>query len=193
MPGSDGDEIALVRPLLECRKARLIATLRKARHRLRRRSEQPRSALHPAEAARLRCRRWSAKGLDAERLALLARRVRRADAALEAVVDEAVAALAPRPWPDAGPIAFPAVRFARLPAEVALRLLGRAIAWAGNEGPVELGKLEALARRAWPLLQHAARFRRTLAGAVVTRSGDRLTVERAPARAPHRAPPRNRP
>ena len=59
-------------------------------------------------------------------------------------MDGAVAALAPEPWPDAGPIAFPAVQFGRLPAEVTLRLLGRAIACAGNEGPVELAKLEAL-------------------------------------------------
>ena len=34
--------------------------------------------------------------------------------------------------------------FRALPAEVALRLLGRAVAMAGNEGPVELAKLEAL-------------------------------------------------
>ncbi len=41
-----------------------------------------------------------------------------------------------------GPIVFATARFADLPAEVALRLLGRAIAHAGDEGPVELGKLE---------------------------------------------------
>ena len=132
------------------------------------------------------------EGLNAERLALLARRVRRAEAALEAVVDAAVAALAPEPWPDAGPIAFPAVQFGRLPAEVTLRLLGRAIACVGNEGPVELAKLEAL---------HAESCRFFRQRAVSTHPGGRrghalrrpaLTVERAPARRA-RAAASNRP
>ena len=48
------------------------------------------------------------------------------------------------PWRERGPIVFDAAQFCRLPAEVALRLLGRAIARTGDEGPVELGKLEAL-------------------------------------------------
>ncbi len=62
--------------------------------------------------------------------------------------------------------------YADLPAEVSLRLLGRAIAQVGNEGPVELGKLEALhAALAAALAEgRSARFRRTLAGAVVTLS-----------------------
>src|SRR4029079_1712409 len=111
--------------------------------------------------------------LTAARRALVARRVRLAEAALEAVVDAAVAALAP----DAGPVELSVPRFAGLPAEIALRLLGRAIARVGNEGPVELGKLEAL--YAGLAASPDVRFRRTLAGAVITRSGDRLTVERA--------------
>ena len=52
----------------------------------------------------------------------------------------------------------------RLPAEVALRLLGRAIARAGDEGPVELGKLEAL---------HAALGRFARQRAVSTHPGGR--------------------
>ena len=68
-----------------------------------------------------------------------------------------------------------------MPAEIGLRLLGRAVAAAGNEGPVELGKLEAL--HAALAENHAnARFRRTLAGALVTITPDRLEVARAPAR-----------
>ncbi len=43
-----------------------------------------------------------------------------------------------------GPVVFDAAQFAGLPAEVGLRLLGRAIAHTGDEGPVELAKLEAL-------------------------------------------------
>jgi tRNA(Ile)-lysidine synthase len=66
-----------------------------------------------------------------------------------------------------------------LPAEVALRLLGEAIAHTGDEGPVELAKLEALYEA---LRQTRSRLRRTLAGALITLSSGRLTVERAPAR-----------
>src|ERR1700689_1182921 len=77
------------------------------------------------------------------------------------------------------PVVFATSRYAALPAEVGLRLLGKAVAHCGDEGPVELAKLEALYEA---LRQARSRLRRTLAGAVVTLAGDRLTVERAPAR-----------
>ncbi|MFZ3357848.1 MAG: hypothetical protein WA177_03720, partial [Xanthobacteraceae bacterium] len=76
-------------------------------------------------------------------------------------------------------VVFETARFASLPAEVALRLLGRAVAHAGDEGPVELAKLEALYDS---LRQATSRLRRTLAGAMITLETERLTVERAPAR-----------
>jgi tRNA(Ile)-lysidine synthase len=66
-----------------------------------------------------------------------------------------------------------------LPAEVALRLLGRAVAHAGNEGPVELAKLESLYDT---MRQAGLRLRRTLAGALITLDHERVVVERAPAR-----------
>ena len=84
------------------------------------------------------------EGLDARRLSLLARRLRRAEAAIETAVDGAMAALSPAPWSERGPIVFDAGQFNRLPAEVALRLLGRAIARTGDEGSLQLGKLETL-------------------------------------------------
>ena len=188
MPRGEGG-ILLVRPLLAVGKARLVATLRKAGVTY---ADDPSNRDPRFTRVRLRTAMpvLEREGLSAERLALLARRVRRAEAALEAAVDDAVAKLAPAPWPEAGPIAFAAGRFARLPAEVSLRLLGRAVARAGNEGPVELGKLEAL-HAGLAASPSAVRFRRTLAGAVVTRSGDRLVVERAPARRSRAAP--NRP
>ena len=184
LPGSDA-EISLVRPLLGLRKTRLIATLRKAgvAH-----ADDPSN--RDPRFTRVRIRNGmpmlEREGLDAGRLALLARRARRADLALEAVVDEAVAEIAPLPWPTGGPIAFPAGRFARLPAEVSLRLLGRAVAHAGNEGPVELAKLEAL-HAGLAASPDAVRFRRTLAGAVITRSSGCLVIEQAPARRPRNA------
>jgi tRNA(Ile)-lysidine synthase len=79
--------------------------------------------------------------------------------------------------------------YAGLPAEVSLRLLGRALAAAGDEGPVELGKLEVL-HAALAASPADKPFRRTLAGAVVSRTDDRVLVERAPAR---RSPAPKRP
>ena len=134
LPGSEGG-ISLVRVLLEVPKTRLLATLRKAGVAF---ADDPSNRDPRFTRVRLRAAMpvLEREGLKAERLALLARRVRRAEAALEAAVDDAVAALAPNLRSDTGPVSLPALRFARLPAEVSLRLLGRAIARAGNEGPV---------------------------------------------------------
>ena len=63
-----------------------------------------------------------------------------------------------------------------------MRLLGRAVACAGNEGPVELAKLEALLAAFTVKMPGRGRFRRTLAGAMVTLTPEMLTIERAPAR-----------
>src|SRR5262249_61885606 len=81
-------------------------------------------------------------GLDADRFSLLALRMRRADAAIEAVVD-AAARLAVASGGRRATIMIDAALLGSLPAEVALRLVGRALAQVGDEGPVELGKLEA--------------------------------------------------
>ena len=179
LPGIERhDRIFLVRPLLGVPKSRLIATLRAARIAF---GEDPSNSDPRFTRARLRgvMPALAREGLDAHGLSRLAARMRRAETALEFAVAAAHAALAPPPWPDRGPIAFERTSFAELPAEVALRLLGRAITHAGDEGPVELGKLEALYVA---LRQAPGRLRRTLAGAVVTLDADRLAVERAPAR-----------
>ena len=179
-PESGDSDIVLIRPLLDVPKSRLLATLRKAGIAY---ADDPTNRDPRFTRARLRAAMpvLEREGLVPRRLALLASRVRRAEAALQSAVAQAAAELVPEPWPDQGPIAFSAGRYAELPAEVALRLLGRAIAWTGNEGPVELGKLEAVYAdlSATP---NAMRFRRTLAGALVTCAGGRLVVERAPAR-----------
>ncbi len=176
LPAGDGS-IFLVRPLLHIPKARLLATLKVAGIAY---AEDPTNRDPRFMRARLRefMPALAREGLDAHGLARLAMRLRRAEATIEFAVNAAREALAPPPWPERGPIVFEAERFAALPAEVALRLLGRAIAHTGDEGPVELGKLEAL----YAALRQARTLRRTLAGALVSRGGERLTVERAPAR-----------
>ena len=175
--------IALVRPFLDIPKARLMATLRTLQIAF---ADDPSNYDPRFTRARLRgvMPDLAREGLDAGRLAALARRLRRADAAIEAVVDRAMAELATHGTAH-GSVAFAADRMRQLPAEIALRILGRAIGQSGDEGPVELGKLEAL----MAALDAAASqngvnagFRRTLAGAMVTFTGESVVVERAPAR-----------
>jgi tRNA(Ile)-lysidine synthase len=179
---------SLVRPLLGMTKARLIATLKAAKVPY---ASDPSN--RNADFTRVRLRAilpsLAREGLTPERLALLAHRVERIEVALCDTLNDALQRVAPGPWPAEGPVTMDVTAFARLPEEVGLRLLGRVIDWTGNEGPVELAKLEAL----WTALegpiddallmpQGSGRFRRTLAGAMVTLSGTTLTVERAPSR-----------
>jgi tRNA(Ile)-lysidine synthase len=181
LPGSAGG-LKLARPLLDIPKARLVATLRAAKIPF---ADDPSNRDPRFTRARLRSLmpQLAEEGLDARRLALLARRLRRADAAIEAVVDQAMDFLAAKPSkPHA--LAFDAGGLCILPPEITLRLLGRAVAGVGDEGPVELAKLEAL-KAALDMAQATAGsgvFRRSLAGALVTRTGGQITVERAPPR-----------
>jgi len=168
----------LLRPLLHIPKARLLATLRAAGIAY---SEDPSNRDPRFTRTRLRALlpNLAGEGLSAHGLSRFATRMRRADATIEFAVAAARDALAPEPWFAGGPIKFETVRFASLPAEVALRLLGRAIGWTGSEGPVELAKLESLYAG---MRQTPTRLRRTLAGALVTLDRDWIVVERAPAR-----------
>jgi tRNA(Ile)-lysidine synthase len=188
------EAIVLVRPLLELPKQRLIATLaamgitfvddpsnrdpRFTRPRLR--------ALMPALAD---------QGLDARRLALLARRMRRVEATIEAAVDAAIEVVSDdakserakseresEPEGERGAITIDAEKWGRLPAEVSLRVLGRAVDRLGQEGPLKLGKLEALHAALAAAWAEKSRLRRTLAGALITLSGGQIVVESAPPR-----------
>jgi tRNA(Ile)-lysidine synthase len=179
---ANGQEVVLVRPLLDIPKARLIATLARAKIEF---ADDASNRDPRFTRARLRevMPALAREGLNARRLSRLAQRLRRAEAAIEMAVDDAMEALSQRPWSDRRPIVFVAEKFTRLPAEVALRLLGRAIAHVGDEGEIRLGKLErlyeALART------HASKtfcLRRTLGGALVTLTPMKLVVEAAPAR-----------
>jgi tRNA(Ile)-lysidine synthase len=178
LPVRGAGTLFLVRPLLGIAKARLLATLEAAGIAY---SEDPTNRDPRYARSRLRAvmPALADEGLDSRGLARLAARMRRAEATIEFAVAAARAALAPGRWPERGPVAFATAPFADLPAEVALRLLGRAIAHVGDEGPVELGKLESLYDS---LRQADFRLRRTLAGALISLDGERLTVERAPAR-----------
>lgn len=181
MPSGDGG-IKLVRPLLDIPKSRLIATLREAKIPF---AVDPSNRDPRFTRARLRglMPHLAAEGLDARRLSQLAQRLKRADTAIETAVDRAHAELT------AGlgaPGAYDAAGFFRLPAEIALRLLGRAVTLLGDEGPVELGKLEALfAALNAAQKSGTRRYRRSLAGALVTLDRAKITVERAPPRRPH--------
>ena len=178
LPACEERKIFLVRPFLSVPKSRLIATLKAARIEY---SNDPSNRDPRFTRTRLRrlLPRLAAEGLDAKTLARLGSRMRRAEAAIEFSVGVARAALAPKSWRAHGPIVFPAAAFADLPHEVGLRLLGRAVAHVGNEGPVELGKLELVYDS---LRVPAPQVRRTLAGALIGLRDGKLTIERAPPR-----------
>lgn len=183
VPGENGalSDVKLVRPLLDIPKARLIATLHAAKTPF---AVDPSNRDPRFTRARLRglMPQLAEEGLDARRLSQLARRLKRADTALEAAVDRAHGELAAG-LGSAG--SYDAAGFIRLPAEIALRLLGRAVNSIGDEGPVELGKLEALFKALKTAQKAGIRnYRRSLAGALVTLDSFKISVERAPPRRP---------
>lgn len=160
-----GDGIHVMRLLLDIPKVRLIATVKAAGLAA---VDDP-SNRNPA-FARTRLRGimplLAAEGLTPERVALLARRLARADEAIEGLVD------AMEEGTDDGIVAQ-----LFFWDEVGIRLLGRAIARNGDGTPVELAKLEAL----WAALRSGTR-RRTLAGAMITADHRGIAVESAPPR-----------
>lgn len=176
-PRAVRDGVTLLRPLLDVPKARLVATLADAGVAY---VQDPANSNPRFARARLRqlAPALAAEGLDAGRLATFARRVARAEAALEAATDAAAEQL----MSAAGAQIRLRPGFAALAEEIALRLLGRAVARVGIEGPVELGKLEALCADLMAHLAAGTGFRRTLAGAVVTHRRGEVVVTPAPPR-----------
>jgi tRNA(Ile)-lysidine synthase len=184
MPVREGEGLWLVRPLLGVLKSRLVATLEAAGIPY---ADDPTNRDPRFTRPRIRelMPLLAREGLTAARLALLARRIARIESALVRVMDHAQSRLTSLPWPDKGPILIKADALVDLPHEFALRLLGQAIAFTGDEGPVALGKLEALFAEFAAGLSETdghVRIRRTLAGAVVCLCGGQVTVERAPPR-----------
>lgn len=173
-------QIVLVRPLLDVPKARLIVTLQEAGIAY---AEDPSNA--DPRFARSRLRKLmptlADEGLTPQCLVRLARRVRRSEAAHEAVVDWAARRLGLAA--DTRRLALNSADWGEFPTEIALRLLGRAISTIGTEGPVEFGKLEVLGEAlAAALAGGVPRFRRTLAGAMVSLQKDCIVIDQAPAR-----------
>lgn len=179
MPVLEEPGLLLSRPLLDVPKARLIATLEAAGVGF----ANDASNADP-RFTRVRFRdlmpQLAAEGLDARRLSAMARRLRRANEAIEAATDRAVEEIMVTGTRKTAH--FDAARFLALPAELALRALGRAILVLGNDFRVELGKLEEMLSGLTQAGRSGLRWRRTLAGALVTLERDKLSVESAPPR-----------
>jgi tRNA(Ile)-lysidine synthase len=178
---SEREDVVLARPLLDVAKTRLIATLARARVNF---ADDPTNRDTNFTRPRLRALMpdLAAEGFDSRNLARLAARLARANAALEVLVDGAERFLTLksdlRPGVDAK-------IFAALPEEIRLRLLLRMVNRVGHEGPAELGKAEALLLaldRACRDSAKGIRLKQTLAGALVSLTGDRLRIEAAPPR-----------
>lgn len=194
---SERDGVMLVRPFLNVSKARLVATLNRAKVGF---ADDPTNRDLTFTRPRLRSLMpvLAAEGGDARSLARLASRLARANAAVEVLVEGAERYLALRDREmfgtgnlasrsEAGAKTFDGKAFAGLPEEIRLRLLLRAINRLGHEGPAELGKVEALLAaldRSLAERKAAGRpvLKQTLAGALVSLVDGRIRVGPAPAR-----------
>jgi tRNA(Ile)-lysidine synthase len=211
---SERDGVLLARPLLHVAKSQLVATLKKARIDF---ADDPTNRDLNFTRPRIRAvmPALAAEGGDARNLARLASRLARANAAVEVLVDgaERYLALRDREIRHSGPDAkafnakafnakafnakafdariFDFQTFARMPEEIRLRLLLRAIERFGHEGPAELGKVEALLSALDGMVAEnpgprRPMLKRTLAGALVSLTDGRIRVGPAPPRR-HRA------
>ena len=188
---SEREGVLIARPFLNVSKSQLIATLERAKIAY---ADDPTNRDTRFTRPRIRSliEGLSAEGGNPRNLARLASRLARANAAIEILADGAARYLAlrdqavgsPRP---AASTSFEAEAFARLPEEIRLRLLLRAIDRVGHEGPAELGKTEALLAGLDHVLRtdvkkRQPRLKQTLAGAIVSLSGGRIVVTAAPPR-----------
>jgi tRNA(Ile)-lysidine synthase len=184
--GAAAASLRLVRPLLGLSRFRLRATLDQRGIAW---FEDPSNQSPAFERTRLRASLGAlqALGLTPEKLALSARRLQRARAALERSLDDLCDPLRHTLTTDPrGFIRIDREALRRAPLEIAIRLLGRAVATAGGAGaPVPLAKLEALAEA----IGACACGHWTLARAKVTAKRTEILIEREPGRIP---PPRLR-
>jgi tRNA(Ile)-lysidine synthase len=175
-------ELCIARPLLSVSKTRLRATLRE-------RSvpwiEDPSNAQAAFERTRWRAALddLEALGLSSQRLALSARRLRRARAALEAITDDYCAEECGlvRTNPVGG-FRIDRQRLNRAPEEIVLRLIGRCIGAAGGlPEPAPLAGLEPVVSGVWESKVDGAW---TLARAQIKAAGATVEIEREPGRLP---------
>ena len=179
-----GADSALVlkvgRPLLEVPKARLRATLQERGVSW---LEDPSNQQPAFERTRLRADRaqLDALGLTTDMLALSARRLQRARAAVERSVADFCAPEKDHVVVDpCGVIRIAAPALRRQPAEIALRVLSWAVAAAGgSQEPIPLANIETLAQT---LCASDATGAWTLARAKVIATTDTILVEREPGR-----------
>jgi tRNA(Ile)-lysidine synthase len=182
---TERDGVRLARPLLEISKARLVATLDKAKIAF---ADDPTNRDRNFTRPRLRALlpALAAEGGDARNFARLASRLARANAAVEILADGAERYLALQG--SGAQAGFDADAFAALPEEIRVRLLKRAIDRCGHEGPAELGKVEALlAALDRAVAERQPRWKQTLAGALVSLIKRRIHIEAAPRRHGRRA------
>jgi len=199
---TEREGVMLARPFLNVSKSQLVATLKRAKVGF---ADDPTNRDTHFTRPRIRAVMpvLAAEGGDARNLARLASRLARANAAVEVLVDGAERYLALRDLAlrDRGAgietkifeaKIFDAKAFAKMPEEIRLRLLLRAIDRFGHEGPAELGKVEALlsaldravaentgrSRSRRP----APRLKQTLAGALVSLANGRISIAPAPPR-----------
>ncbi len=178
--GADSAHVLkLGRPLLEVPKARLRATLQERGISW---LEDPSNQQPAFERTRLRAARaqLEALGLTTDMLALSARRLQRARAAVERAVADFCGESAHVAVDPCGVIriATPALR--RQPAEIALRVLSWAVAAAGgSQEPIPLANIETLAQT---LCASDATGAWTLARAKVIATTDTILFEREPGR-----------
>jgi tRNA(Ile)-lysidine synthase len=190
--------VLIARPFLNVSKSQLIATLEKAGIGF---ADDPTNRDTSFTRPRIRSviEGLSAEGGDARNLARLASRLARANAAIEILVEGAARyltlkdRLAPTSSSATDSVArranvsFDARAFAGLPEEIRLRLLQRAIDRLGDEGPAELGKVEALSSALDRALRKSmtrrpAQLKQTLAGALVSLARGRIVIAPAPPR-----------
>ena len=183
--GPDGAYcVAIVRPLLGIAKSRLRATLEGRGLPW---SEDPSNELPTYERTRLRAAReaLAALGLTSDMLALSARRLRRARAALATLTERTCTE--PDGLVRTDPCGYFTIdrdRLSQAPEEIVLRLIGRCIAAAGGSPePVPLGRLEPIVDG---LRQREGRQpgHWTLARALITATLDTIQIEREPGRQP---------
>jgi tRNA(Ile)-lysidine synthase len=180
---TERDGIALARPFLNGPKARLIATLAKAKIDF---ATDPSNSDPNYTRPRLRALLpgLAAEGFDSRNLARLASRLGRADAALELMADGAERFLLLQS-PSGSREAIDLRAFAGLAEEMRVRVLLRIIDRVGHEGPAELGKVEKLLEAMDEAAQSPRKgilLKQTLAGAVISMTRDRLTILPAPPR-----------